>query len=278
VEAAPPPTNKVVLYVESFDAALREAVWYAREIAGSSFRAVHVPGAHSDTGIRPRFRQLTGNEPDLEVIRPEGSRVDAVIDYVWALPRGESHFVTVIIPEEFHRRSFLEAFARRTEFSLKVRLLSEPGVVLGDVPVLHRRGMEWKPPKRAVCRVLLSGAHAASMRAINYASTLGLEDTKALFFAFDSEESERLESEWRLRPMGLPLEVEEAEFRDLGDPLLSYLRRITADPDAVAVVVMPELIFHGPQRLLHNQRAIYIKRLLLFEPRVILTSVPYRLS
>ncbi len=53
---------------------------------------------------------------------------------------------------------------------------------------------------------------------------------------------------------------------------------ITADPDAVAVVVMPELIFSGPQRLLHNQRALYIKRLLLFEPRVILTSVPYRLS
>ncbi len=33
-----------------------------------------------------------------------------------------------------------------------------------------------------------------------------------------------------------------------------------------------------PQRLMHNQRALYIKRLLLFEPRVILTTVPYRLS
>ena len=41
---------------------------------------------------------------------------------------------------------------------------------------------------------------------------------------------------------------------------------------------MPELIFHGPSRLLHNQRALYIKRLLLFEPRVILASVPYRLN
>ena len=29
-------------------------------------------------------------------------------------------------------------------------------------------------------------------------------------------------------------------------------------------------------RLLHNQRALYIKRLLLFEPGVILASVPYR--
>ena len=79
--------------------------------------------------------------------------------------------------------------------------------------------------------------------------------------------------------MPIPLDVEEAQFRDLGDPLLRYLRGITADPDAVAVVVMPELVFSGPQRLLHNQRALYIKRLLLFEPRVICsTSVPYRLS
>jgi len=31
-------------------------------------------------------------------------------------------------------------------------------------------------------------------------------------------------------------------------------------------------------RLLHNQRALYVKRLLLFEPRVILASVPYRLD
>jgi hypothetical protein len=45
----------------------------------------------------------------------------------------------------------------------------------------------------------------------------------------------------------------------------------------VAVVVMPELVVRGPQRLLHNQRALYLKRLLLFEPQVILTSVPYQL-
>jgi hypothetical protein len=60
--------------------------------------------------------------------------------------------------------------------------------------------------------------------------------------------------------------------------LLRYLRQLTAAPDTEATVIMPELIFSGPQRLLHNQRALYIKRLLLFEPRVILSSVPYRLG
>jgi amino acid transporter len=278
VAAAPPATNQVVLYVESYDAALREAVWYAKQIAGDDFRAIHVPGTHTDTGIRPRFRQLTGMRPDLEIVRAEGSRVDAVIDRLWAIPRGESSFVTAIIPEEFHRASLVDAVRRRTELSLKMHLLTEPGVVISDVPVLAQKQAEWRPPSRAVCRVLVSGAHAASLRAVHYARTLGLEDTRAVFFAFDADEADRLRDDWATCSMGLPLEIEEAHYRDLGDPLLGHLRRITAEPGTVAVVVMPELIFTGPQRLLHNQRALYIKRLLLFEPRVILTSVPYRLS
>ncbi len=43
------------------------------------------------------------------------------------------------------------------------------------------------------------------------------------------------------------------------------------------LVVMPELVTRGWRRLLHNQRALYIKRLLLLEPGVILASVPYQL-
>jgi hypothetical protein len=118
------------------------------------------------------------------------------------------------------------------------------------------------------------------MRALNYAGTLGLDDTRATFFAFDADEGERLDREWQKREMPLPLEIAETPFRDIGDPLVRHLRAITADPDAVAVVIaiMPELIISGPQRLLRNQRALYIKRLLLFEPRVILASVPYRLD
>jgi len=278
VSAAPPATNEVVLYVESTDAALREALAYARKISGDRFHAIHAPGPRTDPGIRPRFRELTDLRPDLEVLTPEdGGRADAVIEYLWALPRGESNFVTVIIPELFRRRSLLAALSRRTEFSLKVRLLREPGVVISDVPVLASNGGS-ASPKRVVCRILVSGAHAASMRAVNYAGTLGVEDTRAVFFAFDSEEADRLREEWSKVGISLPLEIEEAHFRDMGDPLIRYLREITADPDAVAVVIMPELIFSGPQRLLHNQRALYIKRLLLFEPRVILTSVPYRLG
>ena len=72
----------------------------------------------------------------------------------------------------------------------QVHLLKEPGVVISDVPVLARKHADWRPPARAVCRVLVSGAHAATLRAVNYAETLCLEDTRAVFFAIDAEDAE----------------------------------------------------------------------------------------
>ena len=56
VAAAPPATNRVVLYVESANAALEEALWYARRVAGTDFAAIHVPGPRTDPGLAERFR------------------------------------------------------------------------------------------------------------------------------------------------------------------------------------------------------------------------------
>ena len=183
----------------------------------------------------------------------------------------------MVLPELFERPSIVSAIARKhTTFALKLRLLSEPGIVVTNVPVTTQ-GIEPELPRRAVTRVLVSEVHASSVRAVNYARSLGLPDTKAVFFAFDADEAERVERDWQREALGLPLEVVEAPFRDLGDPLLGYVRTLTADPDLAVSVVMPELVFTGMRRLLHNQRALYIKRLLLFEPRVFLSSVPYHL-
>ena len=64
----------------------------------------------------------------------------------------------------------------------------------------------------------------------------------------------------------MPLEIVEAPYRDVGDPLV-YVRGLTVDPNTVVSVVMPEVVFSDWRALLHNQHALYIKRLLLFEPR-----------
>jgi hypothetical protein len=75
----------------------------------------------------------------------------------------------------------------------------------------------------------------------------------------------------------MPIDLSAAPYRDIGTPLLAYIRELTADPDTVVNIVMPEIVVRGWARVLHNQRALYIKRLLLFERHVILSSVPYQL-
>jgi hypothetical protein len=209
----------------------------------------------------------------LETLSAAGGHIEGYLEYVWALPKGESSFVTYVIPEQFERRSLREALLeRRHEFLLKLRLLNETGIVIADVPAVRGEGAV--EPERLACRVLVSGGHAASLRAVNYARTLEIEDTSAVFFSFDPSETARIRREWNGPTQ---LEVVEAPYRDLGDPLLRYLRGITAEPGTVVSVVLPELVVHGWRRLLHNQRALYVKRLLLFEPNVILSSVPYQL-
>ncbi len=267
--------NNVVLYVERLDAATREALWFAQSISKSSFRAIHVPFPGSDPGIGPRFFHWTDGNPRLEILPSDGDPLDAVLEEVWAVPQGESRFVTVVVPELFRKPSLLSAVLHRSTFSLKLGLLREPGVAVTDVPKL---GDDNELPERAEVVVPVSEVNAASLRALQYARSLGFRGTRAVYFADHEDEAEAMRRDWRQFPTGIPLEVVDAPFRDIGNPLLSYLRGITADPEAVAVVVMPEVVVRGTDRLLHNQRALYLKRLLLFEPRVILTSVPFQLT
>jgi amino acid transporter len=277
VRAARAPTNEVLLWVDSINVATEGALWYARRIREGRMRALLVPGRHTDPGIRPRWWDFAGGDPRLEVLSTDEGRMQAALEEVWGLPRGESDFVTVVIPEQFKRKSLLSA-ARRTSFRLKMRLLSEPGVVVTDVPaVTSRRGPEGHTPKRLVVRVLVSNVHAGSLRAINYAASLGVEDTRAVSFAIDEEESGRFAAEYHRAGLMMPLDLSAAPYRDIGTPLLAYIRELTEDPDTVVNIVMPEIVVRGWARVLHNKRALYIKRLLLFEPHVILSSVPYQL-
>ena len=103
-----------------------------------------------------------------------------------------------------------------------------------------------------------------------------MADTRAVNFAFDETEAAAMRRKWSAADARVPLEVLAAPYRDIGDPLLAYLRELTGEGHDV-LVVLPELILRGWARLLHNQRALYVKRLLLVEPNVILASVPYHL-
>jgi hypothetical protein len=61
--------------------------------------------------------------------------------------------------------------------------------------------------------------------------------------------------------------------------MLEEVRKHTSQPNTVVALVIPELIPRRPLHyLLHRQTALFVKRLFLFEERVVLTSVPYHLD
>lgn len=277
------PSTTVVLCVADLDEATAEAVGYVRSFGGRGFRAIHVRRADTPADLPARWKQFSGTGVELEVLESRGRPTAAVVEYVRGIAREEGDFVTVVIPETLRRRSLFSAVRGGTSFLLKVRLLAEPQIVITDVPVVATGNEVSRParaliPDRTEALVFVSAAHDATVRAVNYARSLRASETRAVFFALDPGEIQEIQREWEERRIPVALDIVEAPFRDLTGPILEEVRRVTSRPDAVAAVVVPELVVpRWWQNLLHNQRALFIKRLLLFEPRVVLSSVPYRL-
>jgi hypothetical protein len=257
--------NRVLVYAEALDVAAEGAVWYARRVGGGSFEALHVAGPKTDTGIHARWFEYTGGEPRLDV-RPAGTDAQkAVLEEVARL-RSESDdtVVTVVLPEQFRKRSLLAA-AQRAQFRLKLRLLVEPRVVVADVPAIaSARRPEGHVPERLVVRVIAGEADAATRLAVDYAAGLGADDLRAVHFG---------ERGWN-DDLGIPVDDAPLAGR-LGDSILGYVRQLTAEPAAAVNVVLPERL-HANLPRLRGRRALAIKRCLLFEPHVILSSVPYQ--
>ena len=274
---------KVVLVLTDIDAAATEALGYVRSFRPEETQAIYV-------GTRPReearviWEGVARGGPALSF--PEGrDPVDAVLEFVRRIRRAPNDFVTVVVPELFRKPSLLHAVRRPVTFRLKVRLLREQGVVVTDVPIVLEDGQlvdaDARPliPERVVALVLVSSAHDATVRAVNYARSLRAAETRAVSVALEEDEVPDLMRRWAELGMGIPLDVVEAPFRDLGSPILEEVRRVTKDPKAVAAVVLPEFVVRRWWHpILHNNRALFVKRLLLFEPRVILSSVPFPLD
>ncbi|MFL5799322.1 MAG: APC family permease [Actinomycetota bacterium] len=279
--------NHVVLLVPDLDPATAEALGWVRAGRVQDVRAVYTPRRDPDPDIRTRwaaFCRATG--PELEML-PDGndSILDRIRRYIRDIPPNEGDFVTVVVPELIERPGLRYLLGRRDLIRLKGSLLREPRVVVTDVPVLMEGGLpmgvDGLPliPQRTVAMVFVSAVHDGTTRAVNYARSLGASETRAVFFAFDPKEAPAMQEAWGAAGYGIPLDVVEAPFRDLRAPMLEEVRRYTSREDTVATVVMPEVVVRKLRHLLlHNQTPLFVKRLLLFEPRVILSSVPYQVS
>jgi hypothetical protein len=268
-----------LLVVPDLGVATTRALGYVRAIAGNEFRAVHVDDHPSGVDLVAAWAWTSRSAVPLEIVHGD-DQVHAVLDAVRAAAPGEHGFVNVVIPETVDG-----AFAElRGMFSLKLRLLSLPDVAVTNVPVvLTPDGPPVDPrplvPNRHVVLVFVAGVNDAVARAVSFAQSLRAAETRAVYFALEPTDVTGMIDEWFESGMPIPLDMVEAPYRDLGPPMLREIRRYTSQPGTVVTVVIYDLLL-GKRRhqLLHNQRSLFIKRLLLREPNVAVTSVPFRLT
>jgi hypothetical protein len=277
-------SDRVLLVVRELDAATAEALGYVRAMHRPEviaiYPVVHGPGPDD---LRERWRAFAGESLPLEVLRGK-HLVQIVRERLRSLDRGPDDVTTIVIPELVRGRLITHLLRRSDLFLLKLRLLRERGVAITDVPVHEidgeTTGVDGRAliPQRVVTLAFVSSVNAASIRAVRYAISLEAAETRAIHFQLDAEETQGIERRWFDAKLPIPLDIVEAPFRDLTEPILEEIRRFTDRPDTVVNVVIPELVVRRPWHLLlHNQTALFIKRLLLFEERAILTSVPFRL-
>ncbi|MEV6230559.1 APC family permease [Saccharopolyspora shandongensis] len=135
-------------------------------------------------------------------------------------------------------------------------------------------------PSRNHALILVSKLHLPTMRAIAYARATRPDALEGVTVNVDDEDTRELTKQWEAENLPVPLKVLESPYREITRPVLEYVKRIRRDsPRDVVTVFIPEYVVgHWWEQLLHNQSALRLKSRLLFQPGVMVTSVPWQLE
>jgi len=135
-------------------------------------------------------------------------------------------------------------------------------------------------PARNHVIVLVSKVHKPTLRALAFARATRPDTLTALTVNVDDEDTRRLQADWEAHDLPVPLTVVESPYREVTRPIIEYIKRVRADrPRDVVSVFIPEYIVgKWWEQLLHNQSALRLKGRLLFQPGVMVTSVPWLLD
>jgi amino acid transporter len=202
----------------------------------------------------------------------------------------EDALINVIIPEAVRHTGWRHLLHKQHVQRIKAALVAEADVVVTNVahhagyealePVTHhedaRRVMEgW----RHVAVVLVAGAHNATDRSLRYALSLRADQLRCLHVQVNEKESEQVRARWQERYPDVPLEVLDSPYRQVGGPIHAWVRDVLEEhPKTFVTLVIPEFVVRKWwHRLLHNHTALTLKGTFLFEPSVVVSSVPYRL-
>ncbi|GAA1037469.1 APC family permease [Virgisporangium ochraceum] len=135
-------------------------------------------------------------------------------------------------------------------------------------------------PSRNHAVVLVSKLHLPTLRAVAYARATRPDTLTGVTVNVDDADTRHLQEEWERREIPVPLTVVDSPYREITRPIIDYVKSLRRDsPRDVVTVYIPEYVVgRWWENLLHNQSALRLKGRLLFEPGVMVTSVPWQLK
>ncbi|HEY0531493.1 MAG TPA: APC family permease [Actinoplanes sp.] len=134
-------------------------------------------------------------------------------------------------------------------------------------------------PSRNHAVVLVSKVHMPTLRAVAYAQATRPDTLTAITVNVDDKDTRTIQQEWERRQIPVPLTVIDSPYREITRPIIDFVKSMRrGSPRDVVTVFVPEYVVgRWWENVLHNQSALRIKSRLLFEPGVMVTSVPWQL-
>ncbi len=135
-------------------------------------------------------------------------------------------------------------------------------------------------PARNHALVLVSKLHLPTLRALAYAQGIRPDTLTAVTVNVDDADTRALQADWQARSIPVPLTVVDSPFREITRPIIEHVKSVRREsPRDVVTVFVPEYVVgHWWEHVLHNQSALRLKTRLLFEPGVMVVSVPWQLE
>jgi len=227
----------------------------------------------SQLGMIRHWNRLLATEEDATV--RNRMRRSQTINTVGLVMTGS--VLVVVLITKFTKGAWIAIAAMAAIYALMTAIRRHYDRVAEELRQQERQKML---PARNHAMVLVSKLHMPTLRALAYAKATRPDVLEAVTVNVDDADTRRLVQDWEKEAFKIPLKVIESPYREITKPVLDYVKRMRSDnPRDVVTVFIPEYVVgHWWEQILHNQSALRLKGRLLFEPGVMVTSVPWQLA
>jgi hypothetical protein len=227
----------------------------------------------SQTGMIRHWNRLLRTERD-PAIRRRMIRSRAINAFGMVL----TGFVLILVlVTKFTKGAWISIVAMAIIYALMVGIRKHYDRVARELEPTEERPIL---PARNHAVVLVSKLHQPTLRALAYAKATRPDTLTALTVNVDTNDTRVIQDEWERRGISTRLTVVDSPYREITRPIIDFVksRRRDSPRDVVTVFIPEYVVGKWWVHLLHNQSALRLKGRLLFEPGVMVTSVPWQLS